>query len=103
MNKTKQANKPNDWENLAVQHRNRMEPRAFFTSFPSEHAVKSKQSPFTTSLNGNWKFHFSGNPARAPENFFEPEFDDSSWNNIPVPSSWQLQGYGTHSPIPSFP
>jgi beta-galactosidase/beta-glucuronidase len=25
---------------------------------------------------------------------FSPEFDASSWKDIPVPSMWQLEGYG---------
>ncbi|MFM9024009.1 MAG: glycoside hydrolase family 2 TIM barrel-domain containing protein [Planctomycetaceae bacterium] len=41
-----------------------------------------------------WKFHYRGTPADRPVGFHEPGFDDSSWPGIPVPSNWQLHGYG---------
>jgi beta-galactosidase len=44
-------------------------------------------------LNGDWKFHFSENPDQRIRNFYETEYDDRSWNEIMVPSHWQLQGY----------
>ena len=45
-------------------------------------------------LNGTWKFHYVGNPSQRPTNFADPEFDVSSWDELPVPSNWQLHGYG---------
>ncbi len=45
------------------------------------------------ALNGDWKFQFSENPASRPKNFYEVDYDDSDWDTIPVPSSWQLEGY----------
>ncbi len=47
------------------------------------------------SLNGDWRFHYVDTPAERPEGFHKPEFGVSSWKTIPVPSSWQVQGYGT--------
>jgi len=46
------------------------------------------------SLNGQWKFAWSETPEKAPADFFKTTFDDSKWNNIPVPSNWEMQGYG---------
>jgi len=46
------------------------------------------------SLNGDWNFHWAEKPADRPVNFFRPRFDDSDWATIPVPSNWQMQGYG---------
>lgn len=45
-------------------------------------------------LNGNWKFHYSVNPAMRPEHFYQLDFSCSSWGNIIVPGHIQLQGYG---------
>ncbi|PWU02347.1 MAG: beta-galactosidase [Bacteroidetes bacterium] len=45
-------------------------------------------------LNGNWKFNYAVNPASRPEDFYQPDFDCSSWGNISVPGHIQLQGYG---------
>jgi beta-galactosidase len=45
-------------------------------------------------LNGRWKFKYSPNPEERPVDFYRPDFDVSSWEEIPVPSNWQLLGYG---------
>jgi len=53
------------------------------------------ESPFRRSLNGRWKFNWVPHPAQRPVDFFKPEFDASGWKEIPVPSNWQMLGYGT--------
>src|SRR3954464_11972349 len=44
-------------------------------------------------LAGDWAFRLHAR-ADAPEDFAEPGFDDSAWGRLPVPSHWQLHGYG---------
>nr|WP_246310265.1 glycoside hydrolase family 2 TIM barrel-domain containing protein [Halobaculum halophilum] len=51
-------------------------------------------SPWVTSLNGEWKFDLAATPSHAPEAFQERTFDTSDWDGIEVPSNWQTQGYG---------
>ena len=46
-------------------------------------------------LNGNWKFHYSPDPQSRPLDFFKPDYDVSDWDTIPVPSTWEVRGYGT--------
>jgi len=46
------------------------------------------------SLNGNWKFFYSENPAGVPADFFKTAFNDRKWSSIEVPSNWEMQGYG---------
>ena len=58
-------------------------------------AGRRRESPFARDLNGRWKFNWVGNPADRPVNFYRPDFDVGGWKEIPVPSSWQLQGYDT--------
>lgn len=48
----------------------------------------------TISLNGKWKFRYCDNPASAPEGFFKVGYRDSGWDEIEVPSNWEMQGYG---------
>ncbi len=50
-------------------------------------------SPFFRSLDGTWKFGFRINPSLAPKDFFVPAYDDAGWDDIPVPSNWQTEGY----------
>ena len=45
------------------------------------------------SLNGTWKFNLVSEPSLRPLDFFEEDFDASSWDNIPVPSNWEMLGY----------
>ena len=52
-------------------------------------------SRWLLSLNGAWKFQLSPNPASRPADFYQPNFNDSSWPTIRVPGSWELQGFGT--------
>ena len=53
------------------------------------------KSSWAQSLNGDWKFNYVPRPEMRPVNFYETGFDDSAWKTIPVPSNWQLHGYGT--------
>ena len=46
------------------------------------------------NLNGQWKFQWAKNPSQRSKRFFETNFNDDSWDEIVVPSSWQLKGYG---------
>ena len=57
--------------------------------------AKRADSSFSRSLNGQWKFHWVTEPSLRPVNFYKTDYDASAWKEIPVPSCWQLQGYGT--------
>ncbi|MCE5279585.1 MAG: glycoside hydrolase family 2 TIM barrel-domain containing protein [Planctomycetaceae bacterium] len=87
----------NDWENPGLTNRNRRPPRAYF--FPHADAVSAAScdkglSPRVMLLNGVWKFHYDSCPAAAPEGFEAAGFDASAWDDIRVPCSWQMLGYG---------
>ncbi|MCV6606177.1 MAG: DUF4981 domain-containing protein, partial [Porticoccaceae bacterium] len=57
-----------------------------------------KDSPFTSAryklLNGKWRFHWVAKPADRPGDFYNPDYDDTSWGHIAVPGNWELNGYG---------
>lgn len=87
----------NDWENQGVPHRNRLPSRSSFLHFPDPAAAAADPEggwPWQRSLAGSWKFHYAPSPAEAPEGWTAPGFDDSGWDTIPVPSCWQMLGYG---------
>ncbi|MEM9079059.1 MAG: glycoside hydrolase family 2 TIM barrel-domain containing protein, partial [Verrucomicrobiota bacterium] len=52
-------------------------------------------SPWIKSLNGMWKFHWAKRPEERPRFFFKKDFDVTNWDEIPVPSTWEREGYGT--------
>lgn len=92
---TEKAPVGNEWEspgNLAL---NKEQPRAYFFPFQdmeSARKVLPENSKYWQTLDGDWKFNWVANPDARPVNFFEPGFDVSSWDNIPVPSSWNVYG-----------
>lgn len=85
-----------DWSNLSVLHRNTLPPRANFKIYNSESdaLTRDESKARVQSLSGTWKFHLARNPFEAPEKFEVADFDKSQWSDIPVPSMWQLQGFG---------
>lgn len=58
-------------------------------------AANRHESSFCRSLNGMWKFHWVSWPQARPVDFYKPAYDVSGWDEISVPSNWQLLGYGT--------
>lgn len=90
---------PAEWENPYVIGVNKEPPHAHFVpaaSYPrlAPKALDPLQSDRTASLNGNWRFRLYPRPEFTPAGFFQPDFDDESWEEIKVPSSWQLEGHG---------
>ena len=51
-------------------------------------------SKWVMSLNGDWRFHWCGEPAQRPRGFERTDFDDSDWQTIDVPSCVEMRGYG---------
>ena len=49
-------------------------------------------SPYYQSLNGKWKFMWVGIPTNAKADWCAKEYNDASWTDIDVPSSWQVWG-----------
>ncbi len=76
------------WNNIEVIRENVEPPRAAF--MPQRRDGDQK----VLSLNGLWKFHYSPDPASRPGDFYKTGFDTSQWDDIPVPSNWEREGYG---------
>ena len=90
------ANAAEDWQNEAVFRSNTEAPSATMSLHKNARsALENAPSDTELSLDGNWKFHYVGNPKSRPLDFFKPEFDVSSWDEIPVPANWQMHGYGS--------
>ncbi|MGN0855365.1 MAG: glycoside hydrolase family 2 TIM barrel-domain containing protein [Kiritimatiellia bacterium] len=88
----------NDWENPAVNSINRLPARTYAMPLGDEKAALTDDlepiTPFKKSLNGDWKICWVGDPARRPQDFFRPDFDDADWSTIDVPSCVEMRGYG---------
>ncbi len=46
------------------------------------------------SLHGDWKFNWVQDADQRPTNFYEVGLDDSTWDIMPIPGNWELNGYG---------
>jgi beta-galactosidase len=87
-----------DWENPQLFNQNKEAAHATLMPFGSINEAISqrpKQSVYYKSLSGTWKFNWVKKPADRPMDFYKPGYDVSGWDEIPVPSNWELQGYGT--------
>jgi beta-galactosidase len=87
-----------DWENEQINSRNRLPTRASFIPYETIEQARvgnRHTSPRYQLLNGDWRFHWVARPEERPPTFHETKFDDSAWDTIPVPSNWELHGYGT--------
>lgn len=95
--KMKDFSKNNYWENPTIIEENKEKPRAFFTLFDTESQLLNDDARFVStqkSLNGDWKFDYTDKVAYRPTDFYKETYDDKTWNNIIVPSNWELQGFG---------
>ncbi len=102
----------NDWENQKLTGINKQAPRTATIPFDDKTAALSCErtlSPYFKLLNGAWKFAYFTSPKEAPEDFFQEDFDCGEWEDIVVPSNWQMKGYGyphytnINYPIPKNP
>lgn len=101
----KKKTSKNVWENETIFAVNKEPGHTTYTPFPTTDKLKgdasfdkpwlTPQSEYYQSLNGNWKFHWVKETSERVPNFFKPNFDDTSWKEIPVPSNWEMHGYGT--------
>lgn len=95
----------NDWENERVFAVNKEDGRATFIPFANIEEMKKDPSydyPWKRTmssryllLNGLWKFNWVKQPSGRPVDFYKVNYDVSGWNEIPVPSNWEMHGYGT--------
>ncbi|MBR4170663.1 MAG: DUF4981 domain-containing protein [Kiritimatiellae bacterium] len=91
--------KGNEWEDPLVNAIHREAARA--VSFPlSEQDVQAAlgreepKAPYRMSLNGMWRYYWTGSPVDRPKDFFQPAFNDADWYTIDVPSCVETRGYG---------
>lgn len=86
-----------EFENPLINSINREPYAATSISFPTEKEALQVERPSSSrykSLNGHWIFKFITDWKNLPSDFMKTGLDESSWDNIPVPSTWEVQGYG---------
>ena len=84
-----------EWDNPSISHVNREKAHTGALPMTSENDVVKNDltlSPYYQSLDGKWKFNWVKKPSLAKTNMCEKDYNDTSWTDIDVPSSWQVWG-----------
>ena len=85
----------NEWQAPGELGYNKLPARALFSSFSSVDEARKVLPEYAKdylSLDGEWRFHFSKNPDERPKDFFTRGYDDSRWDRLQVPVSWNMAG-----------
>ncbi|WP_019637508.1 glycoside hydrolase family 2 TIM barrel-domain containing protein [Paenibacillus fonticola] len=87
---------PKYWEDLNVLQKNREASRAYYIPYgDADSALSQKRgkSPFYRTLNGSWKFKYHESVQHVGDDFYRADADASDWDDLIVPSCWQVKGY----------
>ena len=90
---------PRYYEDLSVLHENTMPARSYYipASKRMDNLVEHRdESDRMQLLNGNWKFQYFNSIYDVQESFFEKNYDTEEFDEIQVPSVWQMAGYDMH-------
>lgn len=90
---------PRYYEDLSVLHENTMPARAYYipASRRMDNLVEHREeSDRMQLLNGTWKFQYFNSIYDIQDSFFEKNYDTENFDEIQVPSVWQMAGYDTH-------
>ena len=88
---------PTDWENPAIFEKGQNAPHAFHVPYSSsQSAIEDNLAACDNFqlLNGPWKFKWVETIDQIPDGFWEPRYNVKEWDEITVPSDWQMEGYG---------
>ena len=81
-----------EWDNPLVTSVNRETAHTLAIPDALGTTTDMSQSPWYQSLDGVWRFQWVGVPTSAKTEWCAKDFDDASWTNIDVPSSWPCRG-----------
>ncbi|MDC8002891.1 glycoside hydrolase family 2 TIM barrel-domain containing protein [Aureisphaera galaxeae] len=80
--------------NHEIFEEHKLSPHASFFAFETEDLSEKEASKRFMNLNGPWKFHWVKDPKERPTTFQHSDYDDSEWDEIPVPANWEVAGFG---------
>ena len=73
---------------------NRLDAHSDHVCYACAREAERGESSLRQSLDGQWRFRWSPNPAARPADFWREDFDDSGFGRILVPGHMETQGYG---------
>ncbi|MGB5318784.1 glycoside hydrolase family 2 TIM barrel-domain containing protein [Eudoraea sp.] len=87
-----------EWEDPTIFQINREAPTASFYRYTDSLAALEndswESSSLYKSLNGRWDFYYADSVQARPTDFYKEDFDSSRWDQIEVPSNWEMKGFG---------
>ena len=87
-----------EWQDPRINEVNRasMHTRYFaYASLKEAQEAVPEHSVNYLSIHGSWKFQWSKDASSRPMvNFWREDFDDSYWDEMPIPGMWEMNGYG---------
>ncbi len=103
-----QAQSLPEWQNPEIFSVGTEPYRSSYVPFPDADSALSldeRQSTWFKSLNGTWKFKWVSHPSRVPDGFFLPSHPTTSWDDLTVPSNWQMVAIRENRPYdrPKYP
>lgn len=92
-------NAQNIWEDTNTTQVNAENAHSSYIPFdkPAWENNRLEESEQVKILNGTWKFRYFENPGLVPSDIFK-ESINNNWDDIIVPSNWQLQNDGKYDP-----
>lgn len=86
-----------EWEDPNIPALGKEPPHATAMPYPTEADAlinDFKRSPWYQCLDGSWRFYYVNTPEERPTTFMRDDFNDFNWHDLPVPSNWEIEGYG---------
>lgn len=90
---------PHHYENLHILHENTMPDRNYYIPAGKTYSTSldaRDHSDRVQFLNGTWKFRYYDSIYKLQDEFYSEGYDASGFDDIPVPSVWQMHGYDYH-------
>lgn len=92
------------WEDETIFAENKEAGVATYMPYENEAAMLADKAYYDTpwtepvnnrymTLNGTWKFNLVSQPSERPLDFYKEDYNVQMWDEIPVPSNWEMQGY----------
>lgn len=83
-----------EWNNQYVSGVNKEKATTIAIPFANERQATTlpiENSPYYKTLNGVWKFNWVADPKDRPQDFYQPDYDVTGWDDIKVPATWQIE------------
>lgn len=87
-----------EWKDPMLNSINRLPMHTSFFAYESKELAQKREKESSDnflSLNGIWKFNWVKDADARPVGFWKKDFNDKGWDNLTVPATWELNGYGT--------